>query len=153
MPTHTQRRNHACTCMSSSLQVYAHEGAVMSTLYACIGAIMPTCTCTHRRNHACTCMIMPMCICTHRCNHAHAYMHIDVIMPMHMCTLRRDHAHVHKKAGSCLHVYAHIAQSCLHVYAQKGAQSCQRVYAHIVAIMPTRICTHSRDHAHAYMHT
>ena len=33
------------------------------------------------------------------------------------------------------------------------AQSCPRVYAHKGAIMPTRICTQRRGHAHAFMHT
>jgi hypothetical protein len=33
------------------------------------------------------------------------------------------------------------------------AQSCLHVYVHIGAIMPARICTHRRKHAHACMHT
>ena len=38
-----------------------------------------------------------------------------------------------------------------HTYVHTQALSCPRVYSHTGVIMPARICTHKRDHAHTYV--
>jgi hypothetical protein len=105
---------------------------------------------------------MPTRVCTHRARSCpRVYPNKGAIMPMRTCTQRRDHAHVYMRT-KLDHAYARMfyarmfiqEQSCPCVHAhitQIGAvMAC--VSAHTGATMPTRICTHRRDHVHAYMY-
>ena len=74
------------------------------------------------------------------------------------------YTYVYTFARSCIHVYAHMSKThtCKNVYTMfthtlyhscTRKQDLAQMYARIEAIMPTRICTRKRDHAHACMHT
>jgi hypothetical protein len=105
---------------------------------------------------------MPTRIHTQRLDHARLYAYISTIMPKRICTRRRDHAHVYmlKWAQSCPRVYAHIgARVQAHIGVIMPTRSARlreiilRLCAHIRAIMPARVCTHRRDHAHVHVHS
>jgi hypothetical protein len=117
--------------------------------------------------------IMPTHICTRRCDHAHAcvrtnagscprvYARIGAVMPTCVHTYKRVHAHAFLGNQRChAHACMHTNwQSRPRTYAQKGAVMprrvcaiCPNMYA-LLAIMPTLICIHKRDHARTYMHT
>ena len=130
-------------------------GAIIPTHVFHIAAITPPWVCKYMPDaHAC------VHICKHMLDDAHACAYKDAIMPPRVCEHMRDLDHACVR--SCL-VYASICvimttRVCAHMVAivptlSAHARSCPCVSAHIGAIMPTSVCTHRRDHAHAYMHT